>query len=77
MNKDNLELSQKKTEDENSSSYFNDSENSLEESIKEEIKLNDDVIISSSDLSDFKSENEINDEINKIIEKKSNYAKVI
>jgi len=77
MNKDNLELSQKKTEDENSSSYFNDSENSLEESIKEEIKLNDDVIISSSDLSDFKSENEINDDINKIIEKKSNYAKVI
>ena len=60
MNKDNLELSQKKTEDENSSSYFND-----------------DVIISSSDLSDFKSENEINDDINKIIEKKSNYAKVI
>jgi hypothetical protein len=77
MNKDNLELSQKKTEDENSSSYFNDSENSLEESIKEEIKLNDDVIISSSDLSDFKSENEINDDINRIIEKKSNYAKVI
>ena len=77
MNKDNLELSQKKTEDENSSYYFNDSENSLEESIKEEIKLNDDVIISSSDLSDFKSENEINDDINKIIEKKSNYAKVI
>jgi hypothetical protein len=77
MNKDNLELSQKKTEDENSSSYFNDSENSLEESIKEEIKLNDNVIISSSDLSDFKSENEINDDINKIIEKKSNYAKVI
>ena len=69
MNKDNLELSQKKTEDENSSSYFNDSENSLEESIKEEIKLNDDVIISSSDLSDFKSENEINDDINRIIEK--------
>jgi hypothetical protein len=60
MNKDNLELSQKKTEDENSSSYFNDSENSLEESIKEEIKLNDDVIISNSDLSDFKSESEIN-----------------
>ena len=77
MNKDNLELSQKKTEDENSSFYFNDKEKKLEESIKEEIKLNDDEIISSSDLSDFKSENEINDDINKIIEKKSNYAKVI
>lgn len=76
INKNKIELNQKKTQLQESISYFSDSDRSSDESFKEEIKLNEKVYISSSDFSDFDSETENNSK-NKIIEKKSNYAKVI
>ena len=76
-NKNKLQLSQKKTEGNDSSSIFEETEKDSESSINNEfnIKSKDNIyLLNSSDLSSFESEG--NKDINKIIEKKSNFVKV-
>jgi len=76
-NKNKLQLSQKKTEGNDSSSIFEETEKDSESSINNEfnIKSKDNIyLLNSSDFSSFDSEG--NKEINKIIEKKSNFVKV-
>ena len=76
-NKNKLQLSQKKTEGNDSSSIFEETEKDSERSINNEfnIKSKDNIyLLNSSDFSSFDSEG--NKEINKIIEKKSNFVKV-
>ena len=70
-------VSQKKTEGNDSSSIFEETEKDSESSINNEfnIKSKDNIyLLNSSDFSSFDSEG--NKEINKIIEKKSNFVKV-
>ena len=76
-NKNKLQLSQKKTEGNDSSSIFDQSEKDSDNSINDELntKSKDNIyLLNSSDLSSFESEG--NKDINKIIEKKSNFVKV-
>ncbi len=76
-NKNKLQLSQKKTEGNDSSSIFDQSEKDSDNSINDELntKSKDNIyLLNSSDLSSFDSEG--NKDINKIIEKKSNFVKV-
>ena len=76
-NKNKLQLSQKKKEGNDSSSIFEETEKDSESSINNEfnIKSKDNIyLLNSSDFSSFDSEG--NKEINKIIEKKSNFVKV-
>ena len=76
-NKNKLQLSQKKTEGNDSSSIFDQSEKDSDNSINDELntKSKDNIyLLNSSDFSSFDSEG--NKEINKIIEKKSNFVKV-
>jgi hypothetical protein len=76
-NKNKLQLSQKKTEGNDSSSILEETEKDSESSINNEfnIKSKDNIyLLNSSDFSSFDSEG--NKEINKIIEKKSNFVKV-
>ena len=76
-NKNKLQLSQKKTEGNDSSSIFDQSEKDSDNSINDELntKSKDNIyLLNSSDFSSFDSAG--NKEINKIIEKKSNFVKV-